>query len=566
MPEGDVVDRRGRWRILALALAVGLVGFGACGRTPAEDADGAGNLDVGSYENVDHSDEAPRTGGYLRYGLPAETNSYNPGLAQWGAHSMQVARAIFDPLFEYDEDGEVHPFLLERAEHNEDYTEWTLVLRDNITFHNGRKMTATDLSRVSAQLMASEVVGAAWAINDLSGARIVDDRTLVVQSTKPWVTLPHQSASQLGFVPDPDWMESPDWEHPVGSGPFKVDRWAPGTELSLKRNPDYWRTDGRGVRLPYLDRVDFEIIPDDSDRLDLLRRGALDVLMQTAPGPAAAQLISTARDGEIQLVTENRDETPEDFVLLNTMRPPFTDVATRRGLATAIDRQAASQYLSQGVNPPADGMYEPSSPWYVPTSYPNYDPAQARTLLDRAIVRDGKPLSFVLKGPDTPEGLRAMNFVRDQLAKVGVEVRLEGVQLSQMLITMLQGNFDALILQHFDYPNPAPEMVFVNPAQVKPIGEFTLSLSRVTDAGITGAIDGALHSLDPAARKNATALLQQRLGEIVPYLWLVHGRRHIAARNGIVNLVNHTLPDGAPGMDFLLGSHRLDQAWLRSAR
>jgi hypothetical protein len=135
-----------------------------------------------------------------------------------------------------------------------------------------------------------------------------------------------------------------------------------------------------------------------------------------------------------------------------------------------------------------------------------------------------------------------------------------------MLITMLQGDFDALLLQHFDYPNPAPELVFVNPAQVKPIGEFTLSLSRITDAGITKAIDGTLHSLDGDVRKQSVALLQQRLGELVPYIWLMHGRRHIAARPGVVNLVHHTLPDGAPGMDFLLGSHRLDQVWLRTER
>jgi peptide/nickel transport system substrate-binding protein len=567
MREADaLLAPRSRWRILAAFTAVAALGAGACGGSPTEGVDGSTRLDAGPYTNVDRSAETPKTGGRLRYGLPAETSSYNPGLAQWGAPSMQVARAVFDPLFEYDQQGEVHPFLLERAEHNERYTEWTLTLREDIRYHNGRKMTSTDVSRVAQHLMASDVVGTAWAINNLSGAAIVDERTLVVTSTKPWVTLPHQSASQLGFVPDPDWMVSSDWEHPVGSGPFKVDNWTPGHHLALERNPDYWRTDDHGTRLPYLQRIDFEIVPDNADRVELLRKGALDVVMQTTPGPAAALLSQSARDGEIQLVTEDRGETPEVFIALNTMHPLLADVPTRRGLAAAIDRRAASERLTAGMNPPADGIYEPSSPWYVPTSYPGYDPGQARQLLDRVAQQTGKPLTLELKGPDTPEGLRTMNFVREQWAKLGVDVHLESLKPPQMLVTMLQGTFDALVLQQFDFPNPAAEMVFVNPEQVKPIGQLTLSLSRITDAGLSKAIDGVLHSLDLGERKDATAKLQQRLGEVVPFLWLFHGRRYIAARNGVVNLVHHELPDGTPAMDFLAGSHRLDQVWLRNPK
>src|SRR5690606_21847024 len=113
---------------------------------------------------------------------------------QWGAHSMQVARALYDPLFEYDDAGNVHPFLLESAEHNADYTEWTLTVCDNVTFHNGRKVTSTDVQRAAIQLITSPLVGTAWAINDLKGAaEIIDERTMKVRSFKPWVTLPHQS-------------------------------------------------------------------------------------------------------------------------------------------------------------------------------------------------------------------------------------------------------------------------------------------------------------------------------------------------------------------------------------
>jgi peptide/nickel transport system substrate-binding protein len=550
-------------RATAMGLVLCLAALTACGRIPSEDATSDAGLVVDTYANVNTSDDPPTLGGVLRYGLPFETNSWNPGLGQWEGHSMQVARGFFDPLFEYDEGGNVHPFLLERADHNADYTTWTLVVRDGVRFHNGRKLTAADIARVQVSYMNSPVVGSAWAINQLSGAQIVDDRTLVVHSVKPWVTLPHQSASQLGFVPDPDWLESGDWGHPVGTGPFMVDRWFVGDRLILKKNPNYWRSDHWGNRLPYLDSVEYAVVPDDSNRYAMLRRGALDVMMQTAPGPVAGQLIKAAKADEIQLITENRGETPEDFVLLNTLGPTLADVDARRALAAAVDRDEASRVLSNGVSPPADGMFEPSSPWYVPSDYPAHDPDRARALLAQVQARRGSPLTFVLKGPDTPEGLVAMQFVQAEWAKVGVQVRVEGVKLSNMLITMMMGDYDALLYQRFDYPDPAPELVLVNPAQARPRGEFTLNFARVRDDGVTQAIDGALHSISLQGRKDAMALLQQRISDLVPYVWLMHGRRHIAARPGVVNVVHHSLPDGAPGLDFLQGSHRIDQIWLR---
>ena len=158
-----------------------------------------------------------------------------------------------------------------------------------------------------------------------------------------------------------------------------------------------------------------------------------------------------------------------------------------------------------------------------------------------------------------------MHLIQDQWAAVGVDVTVIGVKLSQMLITMMTGDFDALLYQRFDYPNPATELVLVNPAQARPLGEFTLSFSRVTDDAMGDAVDDFLHSMDDADRKEAMAVIQRRLGDLVPFLWLTHSRRHIVARRGVVNLVHRSLPDGSKGLDFLIGSHRLDQVWLRPA-
>jgi peptide/nickel transport system substrate-binding protein len=551
-----------RRQILAMLALLGLWGAVACQTS----VDPGSAQDAAATHAGEVSNDDPVRGGTLNYGLPAETNSWHPGLAQWGAHSLEVARALYDPLFEYAEDGTVRPFLLERAEHNADFTEWTLVVRDGVRFHNGRLLRAADVQRVGALLITSPVVGSAWAINDLTASETPNDRTLVVRSAKPWVTLPQQSASQLGFVPDPDWMESnaPDgWAHPVGTGPFMMERWDLGQRVVLKRNPNYWRKDAHGGSLPYLDGLDFRIIGDDTARFEALRMGEIDALMQTSPSPVTMQLRDAAATGRFQLVSDDRGETAEDFVLFNTLKPPLGDLDVRQALASAINRDGAARELTAGVSPPADGMFEPNSPWYVPTNYPKYDLERSKRLVAAIQARQKKPISFVLKGPDTPEGLRTMQFVQGQWAQAGVNIQIEAVPLSRMLITMVLGSFDALILQHFDYPDPAPNLVFVNPAQAKPLGQPTMTFSRLKDDKLGEAIDKILHSLDPVERKEGVALLQTRLNELVPYAWIVHSRRQVAARKGVVNLVRSTLPDHTPMLPFLQGSHRLDEAWLR---
>ena len=65
-------------------------------------------------------------------------------------------------------------------------------------------------------------------------------------------------------------------EHPVGTGPFMFDSWQRGTRMALERNPHYWQMGEDGKPLPYLDEIDFQIIPDDATRILKLQAGEVD--------------------------------------------------------------------------------------------------------------------------------------------------------------------------------------------------------------------------------------------------------------------------------------------------
>ena len=103
--------------------------------------------------------------------------------------------------------------------------------------------------------------------------------------------------------------------------------------------------------------------------------------MQTSDGNQILKFKKLADKGDFQLFYDVRGETAEAFVQLNTMAPPFDDPDARRALALATDTKSYVDVQTGGLNEPARGPFPPSSPWYVPTNYPEYDKDAAKQLV-----------------------------------------------------------------------------------------------------------------------------------------------------------------------------------------
>ncbi len=148
---GFDVDRPGllRRRVLrgcSLALALSLVAA-ACGGSSdnggGDDESGGGDGEEVDALQVPEDSGEPVSGGELTYYLEAETNGgYCLAEAQLAISGVQVARSVYDTLTAPNADGEYVPFLAESVESNEDFTEWTITIREGIKFHNDTDLTA----------------------------------------------------------------------------------------------------------------------------------------------------------------------------------------------------------------------------------------------------------------------------------------------------------------------------------------------------------------------------------------------------------------------------------------
>ena len=171
--------------LLAVVAALAMLAS-ACGGGGDDSGDG----DSGS------GDGTPVAGGSVVYGLENETSGgWCLPESQLAISGIQVAKTIYDTLTAPNEDDEYVPFLAESVEPNEDYTQWTITLRDGVTFHDG---IATDRrgGQEQPRRLPGRVPGPAarccslFVFEDIASVDVVDDLTLTVTTSIPWPALP----------------------------------------------------------------------------------------------------------------------------------------------------------------------------------------------------------------------------------------------------------------------------------------------------------------------------------------------------------------------------------------
>ncbi|MCU0268857.1 MAG: ABC transporter substrate-binding protein [Acidimicrobiales bacterium] len=552
-------------RLLAGLVAIGLL-LAACGSGDdaeeeeggpgaTEGADGAEQADG---INLVESDEPGTPGGSITYGLSAETNGWNPTASQWAGQGWLVMRTMFDTLSMFDDQLQIQPNLAESFEHNEDYTEWRIILREGVTFHNGEPVTADAVKRNQEALKASPLTGDAYG--PIEGFSVADERTVVVTTELPYVTYPQSLASQIGTVSEPDWLESGETRQPVGTGPFEMQEWISDDSLTVVRNDAWWRTDSAGQQLPYLDSITFRILTDPSARNNAIERGEIDIMQATDPDQIL-RFQNAAEDQGWQVFNDTQGESSETFVMLNTAAAPFDNPDARRAVALATDQEEFAEIVGSGLFPVADSPYPEGSPWYTETDYPEFDQEAARQLVEKVKQDTGSFTVSLVTTPNTT-GQKGAAVIQQQWQDVGIEVELKPLDQAQLIGSIISGLYQATLWIQFGAPTPLQESVWWHPQNVKPPGTLGLNFARNDDDRIGTALDQARAVEDPAEQKRLYNDVVRYLNEDLPYIWLIHSESYFVAEPNLVNLVNYTLPDGAPGLPVINGSHPLWQVWI----
>jgi peptide/nickel transport system substrate-binding protein len=500
----------------------------------------------------------PRSGGTLSFGIETDLNGLDPTRNAWDPVSLQVANALYDTLFAFDSDGKAQPYALASAEHNAEFTSWTLRLRPELTFHNGRTATGEDLTRSIRAYRDSWVTG--QAAENIIDATTIDALTTRIDMKRPWATYPAILTTQGGTLLPVEQIEDPyGHSNPIGTGPFKLQRWDMGNRVSLVRNPSYWRSDASGVQLPYLDAVTFEIVNNPAREREMLRAGELDVF-QTRLGSVDSPLDELAAAGEIA-VEHDPGATETSFVLLNTAKPPLNDVRIRRAMSYAIDLEGFAERFGWPRDRLTNTPLPPTSPFHADVEFPRADADRARQLVEDYKRETGTTPTITLTTSET--GLAEL--LQTSWNDVGIVTTLEVTPIKQTVLNAVAGFYDAMLFAYYASTDVDTLYGFWHSATVRPIGEIGLNYPRFADAEIDRALDEGRASPDESVRRAAYVRLQTRFAETVPYIWLARLDWIIARRTNVHNARNVTLPDGQPAAPFESGVFRLTETWLAAS-
>ena len=526
---------------------------------------GSGSDDSGGDSSGDDVDAGtPVPGGELVYGLEAETSGgWCLSESQLAVSGIMVARAIYDTLTVPDADGEYVPFLAESVESNEDYTQWTVTLRDGITFHDGTALDSTvvknNIDSWRGEYPGRNPLLMRFAYGNLASVEVVDDLTLTITTNTPWPSLPAYLYYQ-GRVGIMAQAQLDDAEHCdqnlIGTGPFVEEEWVVNDHFTATKNPDYWRTDADGQQLPYLDTVEFRPYPEADSRVNALLSGQLGALH--ASGANQILTLQEAADaGEIKIVQSG--EYPEvSYGLLNTAKAPFDNPIARQAAAAAVDLDELQQVINRDMLPKANGPFGPGSPGYLEdTGFPDYDPEKAKELVAEYQAETGEPLEFTFTIQNTPDVVATAQLVQSQAEKVGVKVNIDPVEQATLISRAIAGDFQLLSFRNHAGGDPDLQYVWWYGGGITNFGKFD-------DPEINALLDQGRAEADPAKREEIYQEINREFGKEVYNVWLNWSVWTIGTQNDVHGMLGPLLPDGQEPFPGLADGHTLAGAWISS--
>jgi ABC-type transport system substrate-binding protein len=539
----------------AAVAAAGVAGSGALLAACSSSGGKTGGGQQTPAANAGVSTAQPKRGGKLRVGVGSEIDGFDPASNHWDQTGHTYAVCIYDSLANYGADLKVKPYLAKSIEHNADYTEWTIVTRAGIKFHDGEQLDAAAVKTNLDRSIASPLTGSALA--NVAAVQVTAPDTVVVKMKSPWVPFDTYlvPGSQLGYMVSPKAIEGGKVSTaPVGTGPFVFQEWKVGDHFTATRNQSYWRSG-----LPYLDTVTFRPIPDSQARGNSLRAGDIDVMY----GSTAQNIVDFRNDKNVTYVDDMNSTLGEPtlvFFMVNTAVPPVDDIRVRQAMAYATDQEKLVKVAGLGVGLqflPITGPFDKGSPYYARTSYPaKPDLAKAKSLVQDYVKDKGSAPKFKLGTTNDPTNVQNTQLVQAMWRAAGLDVDIDVVEQASYITNALVGSYQVYGWIQFGASDPDQNFVWWSQDTVAPVGSLSLNFARNKDPQIQAALEKGRASGKSSDRAAAYQTVMSRLADDLPFIWASRSVGSAMARPNVMNFVNPTLPDSDSG-PALTGYHGL---------
>ncbi|MCV0349350.1 MAG: twin-arginine translocation pathway signal protein [Nitratireductor sp.] len=284
----------------------------------------------------------------------------NPLYISGGVDSW-VFELVYDRLVRVGPDGLPKAWAAESYEWIDDKT-IAVTLREGMKWHDGEPVTPEDVKFSFETAVSGEApMYAPFATNIENIA--IDRSTITFTLKQPAASFVTSSLAKINLIPKHVWepiiadlktkeenAESYQEETPIGSGPFRFERWLTNEEIVLSANKDHFNA-------PKAERWILRIVPNVEAALGMLRSGEINFLAEFSGDP---QVLLQAAEQDGDLETVSTVEMGFRYVAFNNRRPPFDDPAFRRALSSAVDRRLIVKAAYRGYAEPSNSVVSPA--------------------------------------------------------------------------------------------------------------------------------------------------------------------------------------------------------------
>jgi len=507
----------------------------------------------------------PVRGGSVTYAMEAETTGgWCMPEGQLAISGIMVARTIYDTLTAPNAKGEYVPYLAKSVEPNDNFTEWTITIRDGVKFHDGTPLTA-EVVKNNLDAYRGKYKGRApllfiFVFLDVTDVQLAGDKAVKVTLKKPWVAFPAFlfASGRLGIIAQSQLDDQKTCDSKlVGTGPFQQVSWKQNQEFVAKRNPNYWQIAPDGKPYPYLDEIKFQPVPEPAQRINALQSGQINA-MHASGADEFVDLEALKEAGSAKLY-ESEKFAEVSYVMINSSKPPLDDVRVRRALALSVDREEYKQVINQGLFTLASGPYAPGSIGYLKdTNYPKFDLDEAKKLVQEYEAEKG-PIKISYKTTPSPGTTRVAQFLQERLKKAGIDFSLSTIEQSQLINTAISGDFQLVGWRNHPGGDPDEQYVWWYKGSPANFGRFQDDeMQRLLDAGRS--------ETDPDKRKAIYEDVNKRFASQIYNLWANWTRWVVATAPEVYGIKPDTapkLPDGSGPFPGLATGHPLHGIWVK---
>jgi peptide/nickel transport system substrate-binding protein len=566
------VNRKKTGRIVAACSAVGLaVGLlAACGGDDGTDGDSGGGFNAAAERIVNQSE---KTGGTLDGALSSDWDSIDPGNTYY-AFSWNFARAYGRALTMFkpapgDAGLELVPDLAQSlGEVSADGKTITYKLRPDVKFEDGTPVTSKDVKYAVARTYARDVLpnGPTYFvdlleagdyagpykntdINTFTGIDTQDDQTLVFKLKQPFGDFDYLvSSPQTIPVPQAKDTGAKYQEHPISTGPYKVDSYVPGKEFILSKNTN-WNAANDPNRRQLADKIQIQLNVNAEDIDNRLLAGSLDFDVAGSGVQAAAQS-KILSDENLKANSDSTFTGRLWYFVMNEKVAPFDNIECRKAVQYATDKVAlqtaqggpiAGGDIANTMLPPNIVGYQDFNLYATPDNKGDVNKAK------QALAACGQPNGFNTKmilRSDRPKEVASGEALQQALAKVGINAEIVSVPAGQYY-TRFAGSPNYMKQNQIgiaftgwqaDWPTGFGFLQqLVDGRTIKPQGNT--NIQEMNLPAINSLFDQAAASKDAAQREQIYGQIDKSAMEqasVVPY---VYGKGLLYRNPGMTNVV-----------------------------